>query len=533
MPYIDPNEELDPLTPPPQQQPAPQPGQPTPQPQAPLIGAPQPQPQAPSAGTYLPAGAQLDAPPDANYRGKILPISRDAQGNLNYTDTGIPLAPNSAFGTGTLKLPIDLTAGIPGSILDAMKLPGDVATGAQPTPYSGGPAQPDPALLARTANMAMTINPAAPGRGALPEVPSARALADTANTQYDAFRNSGLQVTGTGVYKTLTDLTPQLRAKGFIVDPTSELGVALRDIGNSSNGPYTISPGVYDAAGLDAARQNLSKIASGKGPQAEPAGMALNALDDYMTNLPMNPQHLAQTNTADVGAAIQNLQDARANYGAAKRSDALTGSLRDYSNTGILDQAVGKAESNAAGTANLDQLIRTRLNAFMSGPGAAQRLAGFSDAEKQALQQVASGGSVPQQALGWINGFLGAGHGAGQAGVTTGVGVIEFLSHLYENHPEIATALTAGTVAAKPLVSAVTGRLESQGLQRVDEAVRSRSPLYQSQTAPGVGPQPRPPINWSWRAGVPALLNQQNRPPLPALPQQGPIPASLLNAGWA
>jgi hypothetical protein len=496
-------------------------------PAAPPPAAPPGQPDhAAEIAASLANPAAPPPPPNANYRGSIFPFSRDAQGNLNWTDTGIPgVSPSGE--RGTLRLPFDFTAGVPGAIWDAFRLPGDVATGQQPTPYSGGPAQPDPALLARTFNAATMMTPAPVGRGALPEVPTARTLADIANTQYDAYRNSGVQVTGTGINRMLNDLNGTLRTNGFIVDPASELGGAIRDLGNGSSGPYTVSPGVYDAAGLDAARQRFSKIANSNGPQAEAARTALNAVDDYMTNLPMNPSHLAPGTTADAAtAAIQNLQDARANYGAAKRSDALTGSLKDYANTGILDQAVARADANATGSANLDQMIRSRIVSFMSGPNAARRLAGFSDAEKDLLTQVAQGGTPTQKLIGGAQGLLGMGHGAGGASVTAGVGMVELLSHLYESQPELAAALTMGTAVANPVLKAIGGRLEGSGLRAVDEAVRSRSPLYQGQTTVG-SPTPNPAPNWVGRTVPPSLLNQQPQAPQTTPPWSWPLNSSL------
>jgi hypothetical protein len=473
---------------------------------APFTGEPDKPPPMPPG--YEPFTGQPDAP-DGNYRGSILPYSTDAQGNLNWMDTGIPLAGVASGGAAgfdenaapkTLKLPFDFTAGIPGAIWDAFKLPGDVATGQQPTPYSGGPGQPDSNLLARTFNLATTINPAPVGRGVPLEAPSARSLADTANTQYDAFRNSGLQVTGTGVSRTITDLRGDLRTKGLILDPKDPVNLALDDFANSSNGPYVTSPGVYGAVGLDAARQRFAKLASGDTPSAQAAGAAVKAIDDYTTNIPLNPQHLAPGNTADAAAAIKNLQDARANYGAAKRSDALTGSLNDYANTGILDQAVGRASTRPPGAADLDAMVRSRIATFMQNP---DNLRGFSPSEIDLLNGVKNG-TVSQNMLGIGQRLLGAGHGS--AGMGAGFALYEGLSHLMANHPAIGTAVGIGTALANPVLKSIEGRLAGGGMRTVDETVRGRSPLYQGQTTVG-SPTPNPAINWNWRTVPPGLLN--------------------------
>jgi hypothetical protein len=130
------------------------------------LAAPSPGQPASTNATPSPHQAEIDAinatlaappapplPPQQPWKGSVLPVSTDASGKVSF----------------------DPHAGIIGSMIDAFRLPGDVYTGKQPTPYSGGNANivnpeipsPDTALFDRTRNLALTISPTSIGSPAI------------------------------------------------------------------------------------------------------------------------------------------------------------------------------------------------------------------------------------------------------------------------------------------------------------------------------------------------------------------------------
>lgn len=437
----------------------------------------------PPAASDIPTGYEPAPPAQAQqpYTGRILPFSTDAQGQTHF----------------------DPHAGILGSLISAATLPGDVATGQVPTPYSPGPggtAQPDPALMQRTANLALTMSPPPVATSyALPTVaPSALTLKNTAGAQYDAARAVDLRMNGPAVSDMFDQLKSSLQSdRGIISENAPQTFALINQFNKPPGGSYV------GVSALDAARQGFNDIKLGGGTDGLAAGRAVSAIDNFLDNL--TPGQLHPTNTADPSVVSQLMSQARGNYAAAQRSNALTGSL-STADTGILDRALGRAESTNSGM-NLDNVIRQRVNTFLQNP---KNLAGFSPDEIAMLQNVRAG-TYTQDMLRWASNFVGGGGGM-HAGLGAGAGALlgEYLM------PGTAGAIFGAT--AVPAMGYGMKSWENYLAQRrlldVDQAVRSRSPLYQQQQqnptfapfnpAPVVGPgllSPQPPLTENQLAG--------------------------------
>lgn len=360
----------------------------------------------------------------------------------------------------------------------------------------------DPRAVQQAVGIGMAVNPANIASTTVP-APSAPQLRDTANTQYNNFRGANLQVTGTGVVNAVNNLRSDLAAAGFgRGGPNDQLFNVIDNLGNSQSGSYIISPGVYDGAGLDRARQKFSELAQAGGPQAKAAGMARDAIDNYIDGIPTNPQFLAPGNTANPADAVQNLQDARANYGAARRSNALTGDL-SQANVGILDRSLARADSSP--TINLDNQIRSRLTTFLQTPS---NLAGYTPEQIEMLRQVAAGGS-------WLNKSLqGLGSSLSSHEVTGGAAVAA-AEAIMAHGADYKTALMAlaPSMVGRTL-KAAGSRMTANDLGAVDTSVRANSPLGQQMQQANQFQLP------AWYSPAPALANAPWR-----------WPASLLSQG--
>src|SRR5690348_10644327 len=141
----------------------------------------------------LPDGFVLAAQPHPAYSGTILPLSRDAQGNVSFdSNAGIVGMAKRAFG----------------GALSAATLPGDVYTGKTSILSADGHTNPE--VIDRAAELATLATPVNPGIRAgdqaipgvvkslvreNPKVPTTEELAAAGKADITAARNSGLEVT--------------------------------------------------------------------------------------------------------------------------------------------------------------------------------------------------------------------------------------------------------------------------------------------------------------------------------------------------
>jgi hypothetical protein len=399
---------------------------------------------------------QFDPPP---YQGSILPFSRDA--------------------TGTSFDP--LNAGITGSAWDAFKLPGDILTGKQPTPYTGGNAQADPALLQRAENLATFISPmsAASRTGAMVpggfysrEVPTGEQLKAATDEGYAAARASGATIPeatvnayGTGLQQHLQNtfgLNPKTAPKTF---------AALDDLAPQGR-PANFTD-------LEAARRQLNAIKTSS---------TMGDSDPFAAK-----QAIPQLDTL-IDAMSPAAATARANAAAGFRANAITGDLTQ-ANTGILEKADTIAQ------------LRQRVKTFTQNE---DNMRGFSPEEQAALDAfVKSPGGAFSTGLTKIGNLL---SGAGTAGAFIGSTLAG---------PFGASVGAAGLPAAGGLFKGWANQRASSALDAIGEMLRSHSPLgeqylQQNVRTPGL-------LN---RAIPPLLESQIYQPqqPQPAIAPNAPGP---------
>lgn len=439
------------------------------------------------------------------YRGSVLPFSADASGTPR----------------------LDWSAGLPGMITNALKAPGDVYSGKLPVFSPNGSF--NPAMTQQARALAGLINP-----DALPAVsaPSAQQLVDYGSRGYNGVRATGLQYPGASVSGwargTADNMTfPPTGGKTILPVNAPQTYGYLNELSN----PPPTPPGgnVYSSIGaLDAARQAFQDIGQeGKGSDTAAAKRVVGSLDDFMStpsNAVLPPGY---TGTATPQDITQGLTDARGNYAAAMRSNALTGDL-DRANTGLLDRAQASASSANSGE-NFDNALRQRIKAFAQQN---KNVAGFTDDEIDALNQQVDGGNV-QNALRWIGNKMG-----GHTMMAAGGGIGSYLGfHAGGEYGGAAGAMVGGAIPAA--IRAASKSLENAMARRnfmaLDEATRLRSPLGQQMQQQGLltpgGPQM--PIR-----AAPGLLSPQQQPMSyswpPQQPQQiTPEQLQLLRAGGA
>lgn len=405
--------------------------------------------QAAPQFTPVPPGSKPDQP----YQGQVLPFSTNAQGNTYF----------------------DPHAGILGAALDAYSLPGDVWTGKQPTPYSGGPAN-DPALQNRITNLA-TFFPSTgaatragitsadfatsidrpPDYAVRPSIPGPQAGVPSQSgvlfpgTPWGAAKPTGAQL------KTATDAAYDAARANPTTIPSSVVDAYGQAAKQQLQGdPFKLTPKsapkTFDAldelapqgpvatyTDLEATRQQLSAIAKSNTDNRDPfaASRAINHLDNL------------------IDSAFPEAAVARANAAAGARANAITGDLTQ-ANTGILEKADTAAQ------------MRARVKTLTQN---ADAMRGFSPEEVQALTDFSKGGGLLSTALDKAGRLIGSG-----GIVTAAAGGLLGRHYLGESGGEL------GAMIAPQLASTfkdwATQRASNQ-LDAIAAQIRSRSPLGQ------------------------------------------------------
>lgn len=421
----------------------------------------------------LPEGAELDppqgrqvvpVPPDTPvYSGSILPFSRDAAGNTSF----------------------DTNAGILGMLKRSATLPGDVATGKVPIHAPGAPGGYNPELINRSIDLAAVMSPVNPavraGDRAIPGQllagqkpvypPSAQELKAAASKGYDAARASGLEIRGGAVGELARTLEGDLVEKGIIGEHAPGTFAVISKIASPPEG------GVATVANIESIRRAFGNVKGDNATDRFAAALAVRRLDDFLDSLPAESV-VAGTAPAEGAQAVSDiLRNARGNYGAAQRSNDLTGTL-DRANTGILERAETRAQATYSGR-NLDNTIRQRVASLLEKP---KEVTGFSDAELEALREVVQGGPV-RNAARKVGNFLGGGGGLGQAIVGGGTGFAA-------SGGDPTTALLAGLapVVAGTAAKGLENTLAKRSLAQADALTRMNSPLFRELLAQQPGP---------------------------------------------
>jgi hypothetical protein len=203
---------------------------------------------------------------------------------------------------------------------------------------------------------------------------------------------------------------------------------------------------VVTGQNLDTVRKMLGKVASSADPtEREAARATIESLDKFVGTVPASA--VIKGDPAKVASV---LKEARGNYAAAKRSEAIETAL---------DKASLQAGAANSGM-NVDNATRQRLKDILSNP---KRRRGFSDDELAQMRKVVVGSPVANLARRGGN-MLGGGGGLGTTLVAAG--------GAYTAGPLGAVAPVIG-YGLKKLSAALT----ASDVKKLQDLVASRSPL--------------------------------------------------------
>lgn len=206
---------------------------------------------------------------------------------------------------------------------------------------------------------------------------------------------------------------------------------------------------------LQSLRQTFQRAAgTADSQEVAAATRAIESLDKFVEG-GVNPDMLLRGDPSLVASIWSN---ARGNYAAARRSERITG-------------AVERAELNASSAgsgANIDNATRQQLKSILKNQKARR---GFSGEELRTMQQIVKG-SYTGDAARAIGNMLGGGGGLGTitaaaAGAGAGAATHGPIGGV------IGAALPVVGFVAKKIGNAIT----SANVEKLDELVRSRSPL--------------------------------------------------------
>ena len=279
--------------------------------------------------------------------------------------------------------------------------------------------------------------------GSLPEVD---ALKSAARSQYQDPAVAAVEIKPAAVTNLGTQIENDLTTQGF--RPSPNLQKSVFDVVRELKNP----PGPVGVNDLDAVRKALGVIsgevdAVGK-PTASAAAArtAVRKIDDFIPNL--NPADLLKGNAS---AANSVLQDARGNWGAAKRSEQVQ--------TLLSNAEINAASANSGG--NIQNTVKQAFKPLLRNNGA--KAVGYNDAEMAALNKIVRGtwaGSAARAAGNLLGGGGGLGMLAGGAAGYEAGGV-----------PGAIAAGIAGRVLKK-----VGNRSTLNAVQNLDNLIRSRAP---------------------------------------------------------
>lgn len=393
------------------------------------------------------AGLAPDAPipgPKKPWSATILPLSEDAQGKIQF----------------------DSNAGIVGGIKRAFTLPGEV--------YKGEINPASPEGVSRAVEMATVVSPSNPAvrsggnfvgstklsgtRPANPPAPSREALFAASDDAYNQARNMGVDYSSDAVRNMASGMRQKLEQDGIIESLAPKSYSVLRQLEEPPAG--SVAP----LTGLEGARRgfrNAGKDFNNPTDQMA-ASRLIQGLDEFVTG-----DAPGSVVSGPAAAAREALQSARGNYAAGSRSEALTGA------DGNSIQRAAELRTAAANTGlNLDNSLRSRIASLLLDP---RKVAGFSDAEKATLEQIAVG-TGPRNAIRDFGNTFGG--GGGIAGPLIGLGA--GASTGSASNALMGALVGVGLPAAGRGARVTANRLTLRELTKADEAVRKRSPLYES-----------------------------------------------------
>ncbi|TCR65436.1 hypothetical protein [Bosea sp. BK604] len=437
----------------------------------PVVKQPAAKPETDQWSVYAPV--QPEKPPAKRWQGSVLPLSKRADGKLQF----------------------DSDAGILGDFIRTFTAPGDVYSGKlDPLSEEG---------RKRAMEMAATFSPMNPairaGDHAIPGVinglreakvvpPTAEALKQAASKGFDALRDMGVQYSPDAVTRHVGGLRAALEQDGIL----DVLAPKTFEILSKFDNPPANS--VVTSAGLEAARRAAQKVAKDftNETEQEAAQRLVDGLAEFVGRA--DPRSVV---AGPAAAAAETLTAARGNRAAAERSEKFQG---------VEEGARLKAARTNSGF-DADTAVRERADSILSNP---REVAGFSKDEREALKAIIKGGTV-RNTLRSAGNLMGGRGGLGAA-VSGAIG-------------GAAGGAVGGPVgiasgAAAPLAGmaarGAANRISLAELGSLDAATRARSPLYLDMLGrPAMELRPNFPIALNvGRAGSLAALGQG--PALPA-----------------
>lgn len=369
-------------------------------------------------------------------QGMILPISKDASGNVSF----------------------DSDAGLLGTLKRTFMLPGEVMKG-EVDPMS-------PEGLERAMEFATTVTPASAamkgGERIIPGVkkalqkqdttpPTAEALKAAAQEGYETARGMNVDYSAKAVQDLANDVQMNLEGDGVFAELAPKTFSLLKRLGNPPEGA------VASISNVEAARRAFGNAAKDFSNPTEQ--MAAKRVVERLDKLMLEPDEASVVaGPAAEAGAIQKA--ARGNYAAAKRSDTITGLRADAE----LDAAVANSG------ANVDNRTRQRIKALLQSP---KKRAGYSDDERAGLEEVAKGTLGQNLARAGGNALGGGG------------GLLAFLASAVGGGAGMAagspalTALGLGLPMAGRGLKMASDAGTAKSLRMIDELIRKRSPLFE------------------------------------------------------
>lgn len=283
-----------------------------------------------------------------------------------------------------------------------------------------------------------------------PNIPDTGELFGASDRQYDIIRKIPVEIKQSSGINLIQDTFKDLDAKGLkgpIAKTTRNLlDDFADDIGKS---PIT------DFNTIDAYRKAFGHIATAKGPQAGTLGPqdaraareTIRRIDDWMVNLGARDVHSG----AHYLPALNDLaKDARANWGAAARALQL-------------DELVERAGIRAAVTgagANKENQLRQHFARILNNK---KQFGKYTQEEQDLIKEVATGN--------WARNTMRL---LGKAAPT---GIVSAMGDIVAGGGNMAKAAAIG--AAGHFFKRAAENATNRAVERAQEAVRSRSPLYQ------------------------------------------------------
>ncbi|MTW19448.1 hypothetical protein GJ689_24970 [Rhodoplanes serenus] len=265
-------------------------------------------------------------------------------------------------------------------------------------------------------------------------IPTAEELKAAAQAGYESPEIAALAVKPSALQ------AASIRMRAALDDAGLDSNLAPKTHGVLAKTDAATPPGaVVTGKNLESLRRTLGHAAQSPDPvERKAATAAIGAIDEFVASLSKT-----DVLAGDAAKVAETLADARGNYAAAMRSERVTGALE-------------RAEQNAAvahSGQNIDNAVRQRIRAIVQNPKLRQ---GFSRAEIAQMDRIMRGLPAGNLLRG-VSNILG---GGGGLGATVSGTVLSPVA------PAVGWAL-------KKLGNRITGG----GVERLDEMVRSRSPL--------------------------------------------------------